>query len=118
VRRLGLDRPGVDHLREAGQLCCRQPDWPRGASGTDARGRAPRSLVGCAGGSLGQLKREREGDLDLVVADTERDEVETTRQLSATELLALNSGRQLHPRRRRLLRRRRRTVALEVLDDV
>lgn len=56
-----------------------RPTPRRCVSATDPRGRASGRIVGRSGGSLSELERERDRDVDLLVADVEANEVETPR---------------------------------------
>lgn len=91
ARGVAVVRPFVDHSREGDELGFGQADGPRRARSADARCRASRRIVGSACGTFGQLERECERDVDLVVIDAEPDEVEPPRQLFLRGTLLVRS---------------------------
>ncbi len=91
----------IDHYRESGQLVGSETVRPRSAGAAKLPSGRADILVGESLGAAGELERNHQRDLDLLVADAEADEVETARHADPEE-----ASRVIHnPGRRSILSR-------------
>jgi hypothetical protein len=79
VHGLDVDLPLVDHTGERAQFRRREDDRAGRTGATNPLGSRSRLLIGRTLASAGELERDLEGDLELVVANEEADGVEALR---------------------------------------